>query len=833
MVGLDGFNRVVECVRRQLSAVARQSILELSAHHGAPLPVTVIAAVAALLQRYSETDDVQIGCALHPLDIGGQVTPAAGAAHDVVPLRVDLSGDPPFRDLVGRVARLHRAALAPGVPVPDRATSAGNLSTILQIDDSVGTPVTFAVYDGADGLILEAKYDRDPFGPYVGGRVLGHLCTLLTAAAAAPDACVSTLPILEPAERKTLLDDWNNVPCAPSRYSSISRRYEAQAAATPDRLAVVCGDQRLTYDELNARANRLARHLRQLGVGSETRVGICLERSANIAQAILGTLKAGGTYVPLDPVYPRDRLMFMLRNAHVSAVISERDIAYELLAEGEDTTRVEIDDPVIARHSTDDLPETASPDDAAYIMYTSGSTGEPRGVVVTHGSLCYYVDAVSVPIELSASDVYLHTASFSFSSSARQLFVPLAHGATVVVATQNEIRDPVSLFALIKQREVTVIDLVPSYCRTATRALFELERPAREDLLDNRLRVVLSASEPLLSDLPRAWMQELQPRARFINMFGQTETTGIVACHPVLEGTPDLVQTVPAGRPIPGARIWVLDRHLQPVPIGIAGEIVIGGPAVARGYLDQPSLTADKFAADPFGSDPARRVYRTGDRGRFRPDGTLEVLGRMDDQVKVRGIRVELGEVEAALTQCPGVREAVVAARKGREGETRLVAYLVTDANKTTMSAVRAFAARKLPSSMIPSAFLAVSSIPRTPTGKVDRRALPSAETERARSTKFVEPSDSLERELRQIWEDLLGVRPVGIRDDFFELGGHSLLAIHLLQRVERLSGRKLAPDVLAQGATVERVAHLIRSSDPHPRRFLSRLGLSLRWTRH
>lgn len=595
-------------------------------------------------------------------------------------------------------------------------------------------------------------------------------------------------------------------------HAGIQSIYEMHVDRDPNRIAVVCEDDQRTYGDLNRRANRLARHLRSIGVGPEVLVGICLERSVQMAEAILATLKAGGGYVPLDPSYPKDRLRFMSRNADVRVLLTDGDTAGDLVQGVPQLVRLDTDAAAIMRHGDSDLEPTAADDDVAYVIYTSGSTGEPRGVVVTHSNLCHYVGAIHVPMALTSRDVYLHTASFSFSSSVRQLLVPLSHGAEVVIATRDQIRDPLALFSLIQRRGVTVIDLVPSYWRSSIDALEALDEAGRAALLNNHLRLILSASEPLLSDLPRRWAQELKHGARLLNMFGQTETTGLVSCYPIPPDGSDDVKVVPIGRPIANTQVHVLDQQLKPVPVGVDGEIFIGGAGVARGYLSRRELTAKRFIPDPFGENRGARLYRTGDLGRWRADGNLEFLGRMDHQVKIRGSRVELGEIEGALSQHPGVRQSVVIARHDTPAENTLIAYFVPLGPPPTATELRRFLGQRLPDYMVPSAFVSLTTLPLTPTGKVDRRALPRIQQTRLETDEvFDRPRDLLEYQLKGIWEELLHVSPIGRKDDFFELGGHSLLAVRMMDRIAEVWGTKLPVATLFNGATIECLSAALR----------------------
>jgi amino acid adenylation domain-containing protein len=631
--------------------------------------------------------------------------------------------------------------------------------------------------------------------------------------------------------------------------------FEAQVKRTPDAIAMTFGNQQLTYRELNARANQLAHYLQKCGVGPDMLVGICVERSLEMVVGILGILKAGGAYVPLDPAYPKERLAFLLEDAQVSVLLTQAPVAIGLPVYRRRVVCLDTDWPAISRQKEESASSNASAENLAYVMYTSGSTGKPKGVMISHSSLCHYVHAMRGPMDITAADVYLHTASIAFSSSVRQLMLPMMHGARVVIATTNKIREPVALFEMIKAQGVTIIDIVPSYWRNCVNALASLEVATRNALLDNHLRLILAASEPLMSDLPRKWAFELKHGAKLINMFGQTETTGIVTVHPIPAKYEDKVKIVPIGRAIANTQMYILDSKLQPVPRGVSGELHIAGLSLARGYLNRPDLTAEKFIANPFSDQPGSRFYKTGDRARVLSDGTIEFLGRIDHQVKIRGIRVELEEVEGALRQHPSVGEAVVVAQEVTPDEKCLVAYLVSSQQPApAIRELRTFLKRRLPDHMVPSAFVLIEALPHTPNGKVDRRALSVLAEARGKlignndpemllikgqnigdrllsafpakpatsypykpkhqrlelETPYVAPRTEVENTIARIWQEVLGLNRIGIHDNFFELGGHSMSAARLCVRLHKELGRNVTLSTLFRASTVEDLARVL-----------------------
>ena len=588
--------------------------------------------------------------------------------------------------------------------------------------------------------------------------------------------------------------------------TSLPRLFEAQAARAAEKVAVICEAESLTYNELNARANQLAHHLRALGVGRESLVGICVDRSLEMAVGILAILKSGGAYLPLDPEYPAERLAFMLTDAQPTLVLTKTDLASHL---PRSQTRVLLDSdwPVIAEHVDANLAETPGAHDLAYVIYTSGSTGEPKGVMIEHGNLASYLLALDEELGINSDDVYLHTASIAFSSSRRQLLLPLSQGATVAIATSDQRKDPVALFEMIKARGVTVMDAVPSFWRTCTSILEGLDEESRRKLLDNRLRLMLSASEPLLSDIPRTWMSQFGHPARHVHMFGQTETAGIVSLYHVPASLDDELNVLPIGRPIANSEVYILDADQRPCQVNVAGELYIGGAGVGRGYLNRPELTAEKFIPHPFELRDGARLYRTGDWARYRTDGQIEFVGRRDQQVKLRGFRVELGEVETALAKHPLIRESAVVTRQDDRAGTRLIAYFVSNGApdfSLNTGELRSFLSARLPEYAIPSVFVQMEALPLSANGKVNRLSLPEPAGARPYlSSEYLPPRTTSEQELAGIWSEVLGLERVGVNDNFFELGGHSLLAAQVVARVRAELKIEVSLRVLFESPTV------------------------------
>ncbi len=592
--------------------------------------------------------------------------------------------------------------------------------------------------------------------------------------------------------------------------------FERQAAAHPDRVAIICRGKQLTYAELNARANQLAWHLRARGAVPETLIPVCVERSLEMAVGILGILKSGAAYVPIDPAYPAERIKFMLTDINAPFIVTQS--AYLQLPAAEKIL-LDSDWEIIAQNPTGNPPPIANSENLAYVIYTSGSTGKPKGAMLTHANLCHYVRALQHEFSLTSEDRYLHLASIAFSSSRRHLLFPLAYGATVVVADEEQRMDPLPLFKLVKEQSVTVFDAVPSFQRHCMNALRELDAESRKELLDNNLRLIVSASEPLLSDIPAAWMFEFKHPARHVHMIGQTETSGIISLNRITEeDAAEPVKVVSVGRPISDTEIYLLDENHQPVAAGEAGEMFVCGGGLGRGYLNLPELTAQKFVELTIENDsgseisPARQACRTGDYARLLPDGRLECLGRQDFQIKVRGFRVELAEIEALLINHADVRECTVIGREDEPEQIRLVAYIVARRKSALLiDELRTLVKERLPDYMQPSAFVFIDDLPLTPNGKIDRKSLPRPdESAFVVEQNYAAPRRQTEQIIAKICAEVLGFSRVGINDNFFELGGHSLLASRAISRLRTAFNIEIPLRAIFEAPTVAKLAEKI-----------------------
>lgn len=593
----------------------------------------------------------------------------------------------------------------------------------------------------------------------------------------------------------------------------IHHLFEAQAEHTPDNVAIVFEDQKLTYRELNSGANQLAHYLQRRNVGPDIKVGLSVDRSPEMAVGMLGIFKAGGAYVPLDPTYPTDRLSLLIKETQVPVLLTQERLLKRLPECGTRAICLDRDRPVISQQSGENPNSRASEAALSHVIFTSGSTGIPKGVMVTHASLCHNINAVRASLAVTSYDVYLHTASIAFTSSLRQLLVPLSVGAATVITTPEQRTNPMALFDLIKRKGVTIMDTVPSFWRSCTDALDRMEPSVRNNLLKNRLRLLMSSSEDLRFDIPRKWISEFENSARFVNMYGQTETIGNVVLYPIPGRDNEGANVVPLGRPIACTHIYLLDQQLQAVSAGVTAELHVGGLSLARGYLDRPDLTAEKFVPDPFSAKPGARLYKTGDMGRFLPNGTIEFLGRIDHQIKIRGFRIEPVEIETALKQHAAIRETVVVARDDSPGEKRLVAYFVPDAgDPLTIGELRGLLNEKLPEYMVPSIFVELAALPRLPNGKIDRRRLPAPQIKRPDLGHApVPPRSELQRYLSDLWCHILRLDQVGIHDRFFELGGTSLQAARLVNTLQKELGESIYVTSIFEAPTINEYSAFLK----------------------
>lgn len=591
---------------------------------------------------------------------------------------------------------------------------------------------------------------------------------------------------------------------------SIRQFLQSQLNQDPAAIAIKDAVKELTYQQLNSQVNQLANYLRKQGVRPEVLVGIYAERSVDLAIAILGVLQAGGAYIPLDPAYPKARLTAIVDETQLQLILTQKHLATDFTTPDLNLFLLDTEWDKVAKESEElTLPQT-TPDNLAYIMYTSGSTGKPQGVQITLAQIEYYLQAVNEVVKIQPDDIYLHSASFSFSSSIRQLLLPLAQGAKVVITSKENTTNLRSLLELIQIENITIFDTVSSVWNYLLVSLNQIEQEQKVQLIESQIRLLIFSGGLLTAQLLSEVRSKFPQPPQIVNIYGQTETIGVCA-YQIPENFNASAGYVPVGSPYSHYRLYLLNDRLEPVGVAQTGELYVAGESLARGYLNNPQLNDRKFVSNPFITNKQPELlYKTGDLARYLADGNLEIVGRQDFQVKIRGMRVEIEEIETVLAQHPDVQQAAVVGKEDGFGEQIIVAYIVPNREQINTTDLRSFLKTKLTDYMIPSAFMVLDTLPLTPNNKLDRRRLP--EPSRGNFT-IVQPRDELEFQLIQIWEKVLDVRPIGITDNFFELGGHSLLAIQLFAQIERIWGKRLLLMMLLESPTISELAHLLRRS--------------------
>ncbi|WP_394836403.1 amino acid adenylation domain-containing protein [Pendulispora rubella] len=678
---------------------------------------------------------------------------------------------------------------------------------VQDVQDRVHTNYPLTVMSWVDAeLPLKLSYDPARVHPETAARLLANLRTLLAGMARDPNARLGDLPLLTSDERQQALVEWNTTHAEHSDFSSYAALFHAQVARTPDAVAVTCEDRRRTYAELNRDANRLAHALAARGIGPEERVVLVDDRGIELLTMIVAVFKAGGAYVPLEPGYPDERVARILELSAPRAIVTRaryRERLERLVASldaGRRPSVVVLEE--VSTESGDDLPERGGPSNLAYVIYTSGSTGVPKGAMVERHGMLNNMLSKFPRLGLGEGVVVAQTASPCFDISVWQFLTALLCGGVVEIVSDDIVRDPARLLEHVERRGIRIIEVVPSVLQGMLDAAGETPTPPALE----RLRWILPTGEALPAALVRDWL-ERYPGVPLMNAYGPAECSDDVSLHPLTTPPPADETQVPIGRAVDHLRLYVLDHVLSPLPIGVCGEIFVGGIGVGRGYLGDPRRTAEAFVPNPFENEPGARLYRTGDLGRYRPDGTIEFAGRRDHQVKVRGFRIELGEIEARLTEHAAIAEAAVVVREDRPGVTRLVAYVATTG--ASIDELRAWLRERVPEYMVPPTFVVLSSLPRTPNGKVDRRALPAPEAGDGEG--WIPPRTPTEELLAGIWADVLGVPRVGVEDSFFDLGGHSLMLTQVLSRIRRVFNVEVplralfeTPTIAAQAREVE-----------------------------
>ena len=791
----------------RLSSSVTHRLDELCRREGVTLFMTLLAAFNILLSRYTGQTDLCIGSPVanrNRIETEGLV----GFLTNTLVLRTKVSDDPPFLELLRRVREVTLGALAnQDLPFerlveelsPERDLGPAPLVQVMfvlqnaplqtiELGNLVVTPFALDTMTAKFDLTLSVTKDREElsasieyatalFDPATIERLARHYGVLLDGLVASPDTRISELPLLSGAERRQLLVEWSATAADCPKGHLLHALFVEQAARDPDAVAVVFEAEQLSYGELNARANQLAHHLRGLGVGPEVVVGLCVERSLDMVVGILGILKAGGAYLPLDPSYPKDRLAYLLNDAGILVLLTQEKLLASLPLMAAKTVCLDRDTSQWALAPDVDPPTLCGPANLAYVIYTSGSTGRPKGVMVTHGNVTGLFASTGAAFGFGSEDVWTLFHSYAFDFSVWEMWGALLYGGRLVVVPYWVSRTPEAFHDLLAAAGVTVLNQTPS----AFRQLLQTDAFA-EDRRQLALRLVIFGGEALDPWSLRPWFArhgEVYPR--LVNMYGITETTvHVTMCD---QGSAQLAgKGSIIGHPIDGVRTYLLDAYLQPVPVGVEGELYIGGFGLARGYLGRPGLTAERFVPDPFGA-AGERLYRTGDLARWRTGGTLEYAGRIDHQVKIRGHRIEPGEIEAALCALETVRQAIVVLLDDASGGKQLVAYVVSEAEP---EALRTALRECLPDYMVPSAFVLLDVLPLTLNGKIDRKALPTPDINAHAHGQYVAPRNPAEATLCQIWAETLGLDRVGIDDNFFELGGHSLLAVTLIERLRQ-----------------------------------------------
>jgi amino acid adenylation domain-containing protein len=686
---------------------------------------------------------------------------------------------------------------------PSRAAAGVNFSVLQQRALFERFKVGLFCHAGSSPLAVEFRYDPRVFDEQSMQRLASSFEVLVRSAVTNPDARIDSYPLLNEADRQRLLIDFNQT-TSPAAVDDkcFHEIFEAQAALTPGNAALVYEDRRLTYAELNERANRLAYRLRKLGVGPESPLVLLLDRSPEMVVAMLAVLKAGGAYVPLDVAQPKERLALMLQSAHPVAVVTQLnfvDVVHEWPVINLDTES--LDD-----ESAENPARNTTASNLMYVIYTSGSSGVPKGVAVEHRQLINYLRGVQEKLNLPAGASYAMVSTFAADLGNTAIFPALASGGTLHILAPERISDPEAVATYFDEHPIDCLKIVPGHLA----ALLSCPQPAR--VLPRRLLVVGGESSPREGAVQ---VQALKPDLRILNHYGPTETTvGVLTW----ELTPDghWTNTLPLGRPLRNTRAYVLDANLLPVPIGVPGELYIGGDNVTRGYLNQPDLSAERFIPDPFTAEPGGRLYKTGDLVRFVSADTIEFLGRKDQQIKLRGYRIEPGEIESQLELHPDVREAIVIAREDSPGQKCLVGYVAVAAPSLQVSDLRSHLAERLPEYMVPSSFVLLNALPRTANGKIDRQAL-SAPADAEDAELFVAPRTQVEEALCRIWTELLGVEQVGVKNSFFDLGGHSLMAMQLLSRLRGMFQLDLPLRIVFEAPTIAELAKALKSFEVTP----------------
>jgi amino acid adenylation domain-containing protein len=812
-------------------------INSLARAEGVTVYTMLLTLYAVLLHRYTGEEDILI---ISP--VAGRNKPEytriVGCFANLIVLRIRINGGMTFRQLLGQTRstvlgaldhqnyplELLTAGLLPTVDLSrfgfalQRPQEPGDFSTVLgtgvevprinfggievepyhipQGEGQVDLGLDMA--DDGRGLLWGTlKYDANLFDPYAISQMGNHFKTLFESVASDLTLRLSELSLMPEAERHQILIDWNNTEANYPKEKSVGRLFEEKAACNPDSIALMCAGESLSYGELNRRANLVANHLLELGAQPDDIIGMYTDRSMNMVVGLLGILKAGSAYTPLDPNFPEDRIKFMIQDSDSKILITQRHLKENISDFSGQMICIDSDWGKISNGNASNPTMDSGPDNLAYVIYTSGSTGTPKGVQIPNRALVNFLYSMRREPGLSEEDAVLSVTTMSFDIFGLELFLPLLFGARVIIAERDDTLDGLRLADLIKEHNVSIMQATPS----TWRLLIDSGWPGHDPLK------AICGGEAFPPDLVDPMLRRCK---EVWNLYGPTETTIWSTAFRVTSGKgPVLI-----GRPIANTQTYILDDLLQPVPIGLVGELHIGGDGLSPGYLNRPELTAEKFVPHPFNKEPGKRIYKTGDLARYRSDGMIECLGRIDHQVKLRGFRIELGEIESRLKEIEGVSDSVVVLREDRPGDQRLVSYyVVKKGGEASASDLRNYLRTKLPDYMVPQHFVKLDSMPLTPNGKVDRKALPKPELGVAPGKEYVAPRTETERTIAMVWKEVLGQERVGVHDDFFELGGHSLLATQVISRIEGALNIELSLRSLFESPTVAGLAETIARS--------------------
>nr|AIW82283.1 PuwF [Cylindrospermum alatosporum CCALA 988] len=812
-----------------------EKLKRLSQQSGVTLFMTLEAAFVTLLHRYSGQEDILIGTPIANRN-QREIESLIGFFVNTLVLRTNLAGNPSFAELLKQVRQVALDAYThqdvPFEQVVEALQPARNLShtPLFQVlfalqNAPVGElelpglrlkplpieavtskfDITLSMEETPQGLLGNWEYSTDLFDGETISRMAGHFQNLLAAVVANPAEPIQQLPLLSDSERQQLLVDWNSTTVDYQTNLCLHQWFEQQVQQTPLAVAVVFDNTNLTYSQLNNRANQLAHYLQTLGVAPDVLVGICVERSLEMLVGLLGILKAGGAYVPLDPEYPQERLDYMLRDSQVSVLLTQSQCLKSLPDVDNLRICLDTDWEIIETQSQENPVSEVDPNNLAYIIYTSGSTGKPKGVLVNHKNVTRLLGATQHWFNFNQSDVWTLFHSYAFDFSVWEIWGALLYGGRLVVVPFWVSRDSNAFYNLLCVEQVTVLNQTPS----AFRQLIWVEEQEERATSNLKLRWVVFGGEALDPSSLIPWFKRHGDSIpQLVNMYGITETTVHVTYRPISIADTESRSSV-IGAAIPDLQMYILDEQLQPVPIGVRGQMYVGGAGVARGYLNRPELTAERFIKNPFRDDSEARLYKTGDLARSKPDGSIEYLGRIDNQVKLRGFRIELGEIESAIAQHPQIRETVVLVREDIPGDKRLVAYFVPNAEAPTSSGMRDYLKQQLPDYMIPAVFVGLDSFPLTNNGKLDVRALPIPDQSRPELETYIPPSTPEQALLAGVWAEVLGAEKVGINDNYFELGGDSIRSIQIRAKANQV-GLDFSLQQLFQYQTIAELASVV-----------------------